>query len=168
MPKGIYPRPCPIKLFWRKVDKINGPIHPVYGRCWVWMAHKDKDGYGTVRVRGNPYRSHVYSWRIANGRTEEKLWILHKCDNPSCVNPQHLFLGTAKDNSHDRDIKGRKACTKGTLNGQAKLTEDQVRQIRSIYVKGSRKYSLSALAKLYRVHRIAIRHIVIGRTWNHI
>lgn len=88
--------------FWSKVEQI--PFHS----CWEWVGHKDKDGYGRVRINKVDHRSHRVSWEWANGRKlrVDEL-VCHKCDNPSCVNPAHLFVGTARDNTQDMIRKGR-------------------------------------------------------------
>lgn len=86
--------------FWDKVNKK--------GKCWIWTAALSDRGYGSMEVRGNGLRAHVISWCIAHHRnTTPNLLVLHKCDNPSCVNPKHLFLGTPQDNTDDMRNKGR-------------------------------------------------------------
>ena len=88
--------------FWSKVDK-QGPIHPVCGQCWIWIAGKYSTGYGQ---HGN-YRAHRYSWNLYYGEIPVGVFVLHRCDNPACVNPKHLFLGTHQDNMDDMNAKGR-------------------------------------------------------------
>ena len=135
-----------VARFWSRVDK-DGPIPahmPHLGQCWIWTWTKNRQKYGWFYVPGrNSYQSHRFSWEITNGPPGE-LWVLHKCDNPSCVRPDHLFLGTVIDNTRDRDAKGRlnpvrgDACTtrkhpeyvQGEKNGMAKLTAEEVRAIR--------------------------------------
>lgn len=91
--------------FLSKIEFI--PFH----ECWEWSTYKDKDGYGYFSTVENGKKmnrkAHRMSYMLFNGPIVKGLWVLHKCDNPSCVNPKHLFLGTAKDNAIDRDIKGR-------------------------------------------------------------
>ena len=96
--------------FWNHVDK-NGPIPahcPHLGPCWIWTGAVDKDGYGRPSVeRTRRVRAPRISWAWAHGEIPKGKWVLHRCDNPPCVNPDHLFLGTAKDNAQDALAKGR-------------------------------------------------------------
>ena len=86
------------KRFWSKVKKTDS--------CWEWIGDKDKNGYGRFRLPMKSVRAHRHSWFLASG-TEPSLLICHKCDNPSCVRPDHLFEGTARDNTADMMAKGR-------------------------------------------------------------
>lgn len=76
-------------------------------KCWFWTGHKDKDGYGRLRWKHKEYGAHVAMWMVCNGMIKPEKCVLHKCDNPSCVNPWHLFLGTNSENAVDRHNKGR-------------------------------------------------------------
>lgn len=84
------------------------------GECWIWLEWKDKDGYGKPRVDGKNMRAHRVSWFLFRG-DPGAAWVLHKCDTPSCVRPEHLFLGTAADNTADMIAKNRGAS--GDRNG---------------------------------------------------
>lgn len=100
--------------FWAKVNK-QGPIHPVLkSRCWLWTATKFSSGYGVFSF-GAGQRANRYSWILHYGDIPEELFVLHKCDNPACVNPKHLFLGTHQDNMDDMTQKKRQAV--GDRNG---------------------------------------------------
>jgi hypothetical protein len=98
----------PEELFWSKVDK-NGPVpahRPELGPCWVWTLKGRR--YGKVQFGGTTYLVHRLSWQLANGPIpEDKPYVLHRCDNTICVRPDHLFTGTAEDNTHDMLSKGR-------------------------------------------------------------
>ena len=85
--------------FWRKVTKSDG--------CWEWTGSCGAKGYGQVGVKGKNLRTHRVSWELTNGKIPEQLIVCHHCDNPKCVRPDHLFLGTNKDNTQDMLSKGR-------------------------------------------------------------
>ena len=85
--------------FWKKVDKS--------GDCWLWMAGKLEKGYGQFWFDGRTHRAHRMAWLLTNGEIPEGMCVLHKCDNPPCVNPSHLWLGTNQDNMDDMNNKGR-------------------------------------------------------------
>jgi hypothetical protein len=143
---------CDLQRFWSKVDKS--------GDCWEWTA-ATIGGYGSFSIGDHTYKSHRISYAIKNGEPGNTC-VCHTCDNPSCVNPDHLWLGTYRDNNHDRDVKGRAASTEGEANGQAELTEETVREIlRS-------NESRETLAKRYGVDPAQISSIHSGKTWNHV
>lgn len=98
-----------IAHFWKNVNKSGAiPAHrPKLGRCWEWLGSLDKDGYGRAWPTRNYVRVHRLVWSWKHGAIPHGKWILHHCDNPSCVNDAHLFLGGAKDNSQDALAKGR-------------------------------------------------------------
>ena len=91
-----------LKRFWEKVDKKSQE------ECWIWKAFKTKTGYGKIGVAsGQAVSAHRVSWEIHNGKIEEGKFVCHRCDNPSCVNPGHLFIGTRQDNVNDMVLKKR-------------------------------------------------------------
>lgn len=150
-------RPDSIR-FWEKValtDNLN--------ECWIYTAGKDPDGYGIFYQKGSSIRAHRYAWIITNGEISNDLNVLHTCDNPSCVNPKHLFLGTVADNNLDKVLKNRQP--KGEGMGQHKLTCELVRQIRERYAKGG--ITQKAMGREYGVSNTLIRLIVIGKAWKH-
>lgn len=138
------------KRFWSKVNK-NGPVHPVHGECWEWTASKARE-YGLFTwLNRKLVTAHRASWCIHHGEFPKK-FVLHKCDNPLCVNPDHLFLGDVKDNARDMIVKGRKCngvCT-------VKLSN---RQIEEIKTRLCHNESRSSLAKEFGVSKTKITRI---------
>ncbi len=111
----------PEKILWRFRDKFV--TEPNSG-CWLWTDATFPNGYGRFKVDGKSLKAHRVSYELHNGLIPEGLHVCHTCDVRVCVNPDHLWLGTNQDNVNDRDAKGRQS--KGSANGQAKLTEEQV------------------------------------------
>ena len=142
--------------FWAKVDKSTTP-----NECWTWKGARTLNHYGSFDGRG----AHRVSWELANGVIPSGLEVLHHCDNPPCVRPDHLFLGNQSDNLLDCVRKGRLGYC-----GQ-KLTLSQVKEIREAYSvkKGlpqqSRIITLGQLAGKYKVAKRTIQHIVRNETW---
>ena len=139
--------------------------------CWEWIAARTPLGYGQVRFRGTRELAHRVSWILLKGEIPPDqstrygtACVLHRCDNPSCVNPEHLFLGNQADNANDAVGKGRwgKRGCKGEKHGRALLTESDV-----IAIRKSGKPT-RALAAEYAVSQSAIAHILKGRTWGHV
>lgn len=165
------PRGSLQQRFWAKVNKV-GPIQPnMTTRCWTWTDHVNEDGYGKIHSgKDKVYTmksAHRVSWLLHFGSLPQKpICVLHKCDNPTCVNPDHLYLGTQKDNAKDRNSRGHGHIPKGIKNGRAKLSEDDVRAIRQRYEY--RKFSFQKLADLYGVSTTMINDIVYYRSWKHI
>lgn len=160
-----------IKNFWKKVDKKGED------ECWEWVASKNNHGYGQFKINKKPYLSHRISWILSNGQIPQDdsyfktLHILHSCDNPGCQNPNHLFLGTQKDNMEDMINKNRQSINRQTRNqgekcGAHKLTEEQVLKIRQKY--STCLYTQKQLADEYGVGQDQISRIVNNKTWKHI
>jgi hypothetical protein len=148
--------------FWSKVNKGKSD------ECWNWTAGHDKYGYGKFSIRGREVSSHRVAYQIANGSIPNGLCVLHKCDNPPCVNPAHLFVGTHADNVHDKCKKGRASfiAHKGEEHGRAKLNDAQVRQIRERYTAGGVTHR--ELAREYGVNQSVIGDIVRRELWRHV
>lgn len=140
--------------------------------CWLWSATKNDKGYGQYYADGRLMYAHRFSWTLFNGQIPNGLNVLHKCDVPNCVNPKHLFLGTQKDNTKDMFDKGRQNIVTGENNGQSKLTDSQIREIREIYRPGKSgvgsEYSQRGLAKKYGVSVSRICEIVNRKNWKNV
>ena len=132
--------------------------------CWEWSAYSI-DGYGRIYDKGRLVLAHRVSWEINNGPIPSDMHCLHKCDNPSCVNPGHLFLGDHSDNMRDMGAKGRSRASLGGTNDNSKLTEESVIEIRRMAACGN---DHKWLASLYGVMPSCISKIVTYRTWSHI
>lgn len=139
--------------FWEKVTKGRG--------CWEWTAGKIPTGYGHFRFGDRQAGAHIFSWELHYpSKKIGKLCVLHRCDNPGCVNPKHLFLGTHADNAKDRDKKSRQA--KGVKQGNSKLTESQVLKI----YKDPRSHR--KIASDFRLSQVHVSRIKRGATWAHL
>lgn len=145
------------RWFWNKIDYTSF--------CWNWLGWKTAKGYGEFRFEGkNNIRAHRLSYRLKIGPIPDGLFVLHKCDNPSCVRPDHLFLGTLAENCRDRHRKGRTA--KGSQNGWAKLTELDIKSIRKL--ASTTSLLQKEIADRFGVTSENIRHILSGKTWRHV
>lgn len=129
--------------------------------CWEWTRARDKDGYGKIRVSNVMQRAHRVSYEFFNGEIPEGLIVRHKCDNPCCINPEHLEIGTHKDNTQDAIMRNRRS-SKGTDNVKAKLTPEEVLQI---YTDPRGCVELS---KIYHVGPNAVSRIKRGISWQHV
>jgi len=159
------------------VDKSGGE-----DSCWLWMGHITPKGYGEfVGRRGGEkwkFRAHRVAYFLEYGVDPGSLWVLHKCDNPPCCNPKHLWLGNNTENNRDSSAKGRKkwkedhlwrqhpeAVLRGERNGHSKLTETNVVEIRKLYAEGLHKDEIAAK---FGVTPTAIWYIVTRKTWKHV
>lgn len=141
-------------------DRLTPYIRKEKG-CWLWTGAV-RARYGAITIAGKVRRAHRVSYEAHIGPIADGLIVLHSCDNPLCVNPKHLSLGTHQDNSDDKVSKGRQA--RGQTNGSAKLTEDAVRLIRRY--AGTRSYQ--SIANDFGVHKSSITDILNNRTWTHV
>ena len=170
--------------FWAKVNK-DGPIMlsaPDGGPCWLWTASLRHKGYGafayTVNGRTVHDRAHRFSFLLHGGLLDDGLFVLHRCDNPRCVNPDHLFAGTNDDNIRDMMAKGRHVpggtyvskrdakYERGEAHHAARLNCDIVRSIRLDHASGNYSYS-----QLARKHGLSLGHthrIVTRKAWSHV
>lgn len=128
--------------------------------CWVWRGHKNADGYGIFyRTRTKAEKAHRVAYELLEGAIPDGLQVLHHCDNPACVRPGHMFLGTQPDNMADMVQKGRQRIPNGEINPRAILTEEQVKAIRA-----DTRYHRDIAAD-YGVCQATISHIKNGRNW---
>lgn len=150
--------------FWSKVDR-NGPeVRPGLGPCWLWTGHTE-GGRGRLWVgsaaEGGMKLAPRVSWFLTHGRWPEPC-ALHKCDEPRCVRPDHLFEGTVIENNHDRDRKGRQRVPRGSANPNAKLHELAVSELRRRHRVGG--ISISALAREFGISKSQAGRIVRGES----
>ena len=146
----------PEQRFWFYVEKTP--------RCWGWIGYRNAKGYGIINLGGHRVMAHRMSWELVNGPVPEGKYVLHHCDNPGCVKPKHLFIGTLADNNADMAGKGRSrnGDMRGERNTSSKLTDDDVRAIRAS------PESNATLAKRYGIAKENIWAARTGRTWTHI
>lgn len=172
----------PSERFWAKVNK-NGPVQPhcpELGPCWEWTAHRDNNGYGIISSQGGAklLLAHRVGYEIQCGSIPAGMDVLHRCDNPPCIRGEHLFRGTQADNNRDMFAKGRGAkgpthhsklrpetVRRGERATFAKLTEQQVREIRTRYAATR---ALTALAIEYGIAKRNILKVVNRQTWKHV
>ena len=136
--------------------------------CWVWAAYKTRRGYGRLSLNGVIWNAHRLSWTLHNGPIPDGLYVLHHCDNPSCVRPDHLFLGTQFDNMADMTRKGRAPDRRGSLHGMAILTDDNVLSIRNRFSEARSLKTIRDTADDYGVSYGAISKIVYRTNWPHL
>ena len=155
-----------VSRFWNKVNKTE--------KCWIWTGanglsigqKRNRGNYGLIRMQNKVYYAHRLSWEIHHGEIPPKMQVLHHCDNPQCVRPSHLWLGTNLDNIKDKTAKGRARSTRGEKCHWAKLKENQVMEIRSLHDSG--KYTHAKLASMYGVSTPTITLIILRKNWKHI
>lgn len=155
-----------IQDFWSYVNK-NGPIPkhcPELGPCWQWTAGVMKSGgYGQFNINHKMWRTHRLSHILKHGPIADGMNVLHKCDNPRCVRPDHLFLGSYKDNMDDMTKKGRARHLSGNESPVAHLTEATVFQLKVAWATGS--FRKAELARMFDTDRSAVGKIIAGQLW---
>ncbi len=153
---------------WARVDKVPG--QGPNGDCWQWKGYVHPTGYGQIgrdQVRGNTIQTHRAAYLVTRGEIPEGLWVLHTCDNRLCCNPDHLWVGTPKENTQDMIAKGRRRKAWDVARGEditlAKLTEDMVRAIRA-----EPPMTFKELGKKYGISAGTANAVKLRRTWKHI
>lgn len=175
--KGMASRRDIAARFWEKVDTS--------GDCWIWTGSKNPNGYGQLTIDNRCTTAHRVSWAIHNGGIPDGLHVLHHCDNPACIRPEHLFLGTHTDNMRDAAAKGRSASqvhrarwckgprtqkqiegqVRGERNAAAKLTSSDVIAIRAL---AASKVTFANIAKQFGISSRYAQRIVAREFWRHI
>lgn len=138
-----------VERFWNKVDKS--------GNCWLWTACTNKYGYGIFQYQHRGYQASRFVWMIVNGEIPAGMFVCHTCDNPKCVKPNHLFLGTPKDNAQDMFRKKR------NIVAGRRLSEDAVREIRNLHA--TTNMTQAQIAARFGVRQTQVSHIVNRKQW---
>ena len=155
-PKGFGAPKDPLLRFWGKVHKTE--------TCWFWVGCRNRMGYGNLKSEISREKlAHRFSWELHNGPVPSGLCVLHRCDCPACVNPQHLFLGTRADNSADAVNKHKWPI--GSAHWGAVLDETSVRLIRRALQNGT---SQIKLARKFGVNHATVSKVARGETWRHV
>jgi len=137
--------------------------------CLLWEGYCNKCGYGCIRHKGKSWLTHRLVYELKHGSIPPDLSVCHHCDVPACINLEHLFLGTRSDNTRDAQRKGRFAPTQGSHNGNAKLTEDQVRWAREQYARYGRGEGGShAICERLGIKQQTLSDIIARRKWPHV
>ncbi len=134
--------------------------------CMLWAGCLTPKGYGSFRVKGKDTHASRFSYLLHCGNIPKNLCICHKCDNPACVSPEHLFIGTQKQNVMDMIKKNRQNYAKGSKIGLSKLNEEKVKNIKNLI--GEKKLSLSEVSKIFNVSIRNIYKILQGKIWRHV
>lgn len=161
--------------FWSRVDKTDD--------CWNWTGPKTADGYGRLYREGKTIRAHRLSYEMHHGPVPSGLIVCHRCDNPSCVNPDHLFVGTGAENIADCEAKGRRnvparsgdfhwtkrrpdRVAKGQVFSRSEITDELVRRLRARYAEGG--ITQRELAAQHGISHKNLSLILAGKTWKHV
>ena len=150
---------------WKQIDKHSECIWFMW-TCWEWVGGLNSTGYGVMGIDYKKYLAHRIVYKEIYGEIMNGLFVLHKCNNPKCCNPNHLYLGTQTDNVEQMFKEGRANTACGERTGAAKLTEKDVLEIRRLYLTGD--YSQRDLGKMFEVDHKVICNIINRNAWRHI
>lgn len=156
-----------MKLSWRYLKRfLNNIIIVGPQTCWEWQGRVNQDGYGTLNFKGTVSLAHRLAWII---HSEEEIphgkQVLHTCDNRKCMNPNHLYIGDHLKNMRDMVERGRGGNQKGEKNGNCKLSEKDVVEIKSLLAKGKKR---KEIASKYKIAAITVDRIKYKRAWSHV
>lgn len=161
MPSGVYSR---VGRYGTTIERFERQVTKTADGCWIWSGAVGVDGYGKFFGDGRLLHAHRWYWMHLRGQLPSSISVLHRCDTPLCVNPDHLFTGTTADNMADKVKKQRQA--RGSRNGRAKLTEAIVLDARR--ERNEAGTSFARLAAKYGVSKVAMRNAVTGKAYAHL
>lgn len=150
--------PAEVERFWSLVERGDP------GSCWLWRGHRNPGGYGVHKLGGRRVAAHRVAYRITRGVIGDLL-VMHECDTPSCVNPDHLRLGSFTDNNRDREAKGRRRPPRGEQHWKSKLTQADVAEIRRRWATGAWKQR--DLAAQFGISQAQVWRVIHGESWRH-
>ena len=147
-----------------RMDKSYDSIP--YDGCWIWNKHLASNGYGRMRYNGKMQQAHRVMYEVKKGPIPKGMNVLHKCDVKDCINPDHLFLGTQKDNMKDMYDKGRANPPKGESHPHAKVTDERVRNMRALARSG--ELTVKEIAGIHGISACQTYKILAGEGWKHV
>ncbi len=145
--------------FWKNVDKTGGK-----NACWPWIASVNKSGYGQVNIGGSIYKCHRVALHMDSPAPSNDLYACHTCDNSRCCNPAHLYWGSAKRNTNDRDERGRRKGPAGVTHHKAKLDPEKVREIRRLASSMTQR----ELSAMFGVAQGVIWNVIHRKFWKEV
>jgi len=148
----------------RFLDGLGELYEPIpYDGCWIWLTKSARYGYGGVTIDGNHHATHRLMYELTKGEIPEGMFVCHTCDNRACVNPDHLWLGTNRDNQLDSARKGRANARKGEMHGMSKLKQSEVAAIKGMALSGNK--TQEEIGHMFGVKQNTISRIKTGTRW---